>query len=131
MYREPYTAATSKEWTEYNKEHIVEYAYNDTSADTNGKILITEHYDHAGGYLRSVGISKTHSTPQWTDKTLKHISLRIYKSGVLTQIHNLMQSAWLKFEWYTKFDQITYIDNAKKQYVIEDRQQGKYIRYEM
>jgi hypothetical protein len=57
--------------------------------------------------------------------------MRIYKPWVLTQIHNLVQNAWLAYEWLSQFSQMTYIDDAGKQYVLEDRENGKFIRYEV
>jgi hypothetical protein len=94
-----------------------------------GKLLITEHYEN--NYLKSVWVSKIQSTEYGKPETRKHISMRIYKPWVLTQIHNLIQNAGLAYEWHTTFSQQTYIDDADKLYIVEDRVNGKYIRYEV
>jgi uridine kinase len=129
MYHEPLNGTSLDGKKEYNNEHIIEYCYNDTTSDQHGKMLITEHYEN--GFLKSVWVSKTQSTDYGKPETIKHISLRIYKPGVLTQIHNLVQNAWLEYEWHTSFLQTTYIDGSGKQYILEDRIDGKYIRYEV
>ncbi len=129
MFHEPLNG-TSLDWKkEYNNEQIIEYRYNDSTPDPVGKLLITEHYEN--GYLKSVWVSKMQSTEYWKATTRLHISLRIYKPWVLTQIHNLVQNAWLTYEWLTKFPQITYIDDAGKLFILEDRVNGKFIRYEV
>ncbi len=129
MYHEPLNGTSLDGKSEYNKENIIEYRYNDSTPDALGKLLITEHYEN--GYLKSVWVSKTWSTEYGKPETVKHISMRIYKPGVLTQIHNLVQNAWLTYEWLAEFPQITYIDSANRQYVVEDRATGKCIRYEV
>ena len=128
MFHEPLNGTSLDNKVEYNRETIIEYRYNDSTDDAAGKVLITEHYD--AGFLKSVGVSKTQSTPHGKPETIKHISLRIYKPWVLTQIHNLVQNAGLEFEWYTAFDQTIYVDAANKQYIVEHRKWGEFIRYE-
>lgn len=129
MYHEPLNGTSLDGKKEYNNEHIIEYRYNDSTPDPIGKLLITEHYEN--WYLKSVGVSKMQSTAYGKPETAKHISLRIYKPGVLTQIHNLVQNAGLTYEWHSTFPQVTYIDDAGKQYVVEERDDGKMIRYEV
>jgi hypothetical protein len=129
MYHEPLNWTSLDGKKEYNNEQIIEYTYNDSTPDTIGKLLITEHYEN--NYLKSVGVSKVQSTDYWKAETKKHISMRIYKPGVLTQIHNLVQNAWLTYEWHTTYPQKTYVDEAGKLYIVEDRMNGKYIRYEV
>ncbi len=129
MLREPATNGLLDGKKEYNAEKIIEYRYNDSSDDTEGKLLITEHYE--SGFLKSVGISKTQSTPEWTQDTIKHISMRIYKPGVLTQIHNLVQNAGLIYEGLSEFEQTTYQDTfTQALYIVENRDNGAFIRYE-
>lgn len=129
MFHEPINGTSLDGKKEYNNEEIIEYKYKDSSADQHGKLLITEHYEN--GYLKSVGVSKTQSTEEWKPVTRKHISMRIYKPWVLTQIHNLVQNAGLQYEWLTKFPQTTYIDETGKLFIVEDRVNGKFIRYEV
>lgn len=64
MFHEPLKDGVPAEWKLYNTEHLVEYRYDDTTDDTHGKLIITEHYEQKGGMLKSVGISKTQSTPE-------------------------------------------------------------------
>jgi uridine kinase len=128
-FYEPLNGTSLDGKVEYNNESIIEYRYNDSTPDAVGKLLITEHYEN--GYLKSVGVSKTQSTTYGKPETIKHISMRVYKPGVLTQIHNLVQNAWLTYEWLTSFGQVTYVGENNKQYIVEDRPQGKYIRYEV
>lgn len=127
MLHEPATDILLHDKIEYNKENIIEYRYNDSTEDTAGKLLITEHYEN--GFLKSVGISKTQSTSEGTQDTIKHISMRIYKPGVLTQIHNLVQNAGLTYEGLSAFAQITYVDTTSNQYVVEKRDHGTFVRY--
>ena len=129
MFHEPLNGTSLDGKKEYNNEQIIEYRYNDSTPDPIGKLLITEHYEN--WYLKSVWVSKMQSTEYGKQETAKHISLRIYKPGVLTQIHNLVQNAGLTYEWHAQFPQVTYVDEAGKQFVVEDREDGKRIRYEV
>lgn len=54
MFHEPMTDSISLGWTLYNSEHLVEYRYDDTTDDSQGKLIITEHYEQKGGMLKSV-----------------------------------------------------------------------------
>ncbi len=129
MYHEPLNGTSLDGKKEYNNENIIEYTYNDSTSDSLGKLLITEHYE--SNYLKSVWVSKIQSTEYGKPETRKHISMRIYKPWVLTQIHNLIQNAWLTYEWHTTFSQKTYIDDADKLYIVEDRWNWRFIRYEV
>lgn len=108
------------------KEEVVEYVYDDS--DDDGLILIHEYYQD--GFLKSVWISKAEEGNTCEEDGAKRISMRIYKTGVLTQLHALLQNAGLKYEWYTQYTQATYKDNQGKHFVVEDRESGKVIRYE-
>jgi uridine kinase len=129
MYREPLNGTSLDGKKEYNNEQIIEYRYNDSTPDPIGKLLITEHYEN--WYLKSVGVSKIQSTEYGKPETAKHISLRIYKPWVLTQIHNLVQNAGLAYEGLSEYGQVTYVDNADKHFVVEERKDGKCVRYEV
>ncbi len=128
MLRSPLDENILADKKQYNQEEIIEYRYNDSTDDTDGKLLITEHYEQ--WFLKSVGISKTHSTSEGNQDTIQHISMRIYKPGVLTQIHNLVQNAGLHYEGLSNYTQITYLDIANIQYIVERRAEGNFVRYE-
>lgn len=111
-------------------EYIVNYIYNDTSDDSNGKLVIGEHYDAKWGIMKSVTISKTRSTEQGNHDTIEHISLSLSKAGILTQLHNLLQVAGLNYENHFAYDAEHYDDNGKKK-ILEKREWGSmYVRYE-
>lgn len=129
MFHEPMTDSISLGWTLYNSEHLVEYRYDDTTDDSQGKLIITEHYEQKGGMLKSVWISKTQSTPEWTKDTIKHISLRVYKPGVLTLLHNLVQSAGLTYESAQSYTEKSYTGEKDKMFVIEEKKEGTFVRY--
>jgi hypothetical protein len=52
MYHEPLNGTSLDGKKEYNNENIIEYTYNDSTPDSLGKLLITEHYEN--NYLKSV-----------------------------------------------------------------------------
>lgn len=110
------------------KEEVVEYIYDDSWENTNGKLLVNEYYQD--GYLKSVGISKTISWNTCHEDWTQRISMRIYKSWILTQLHSLLQNAGLQYEWYVEYTQTTYLDKDGKRFVVEDRKDGKVIRSE-
>jgi uridine kinase len=130
MFHEPLTDGLPPERKLYNAEHLVEYRYDDTTDDSHGKLIITEHYEQAGGMLKSVGISKTQSTPEGTKDTIKHISLRVYKPGVLTSLHNLVQSAGLRYESTSGYNEKSYRGSEEKIFVVEEKRDGLFVRYE-
>lgn len=111
----------------YNTEEVIEYTYDDSSNDANGKLLITEHYQK--WFLKSVGIVKIKSDEH--EDTMQHISMRIYKPGILTQLHNLFQNAWLRYEWVTKYTETIYLDENEKKYIVSERADWPTIRYPM
>ncbi|MEI7477132.1 MAG: hypothetical protein WCJ81_00900 [bacterium] len=129
MYHEP-LVENKDVGREYASEYIVEYCYNDATADDNGKILVTEHYDELNGPLKSVGISKTQSTDYGKNETVKHISLRIYKPGMLTLVHNLIQNAGLHYNSASSYEAVSYLSPDNKIAIIEKRPIGTYVRYE-
>lgn len=111
-------------------EHIVGYMYNDTTDDNNGKIVIEEHYDKKWGIMKSVTIVKTRSTEHGKEDTIEHISLSLAKAGILTQLHNLLQVAWLNYEAHFAYDAEHYDHNGKRKIMEIRGEEQIYIRYE-
>lgn len=130
MYHEPFQGEVNTLGTKISEEYIVSYMYNDSTEDSNGKILVEEHYDMKGGIMKSVTIVKTRSTSVGTKETIEHISLSLSKAGILTQIHNLLQVAGLIYETTFAYDMEHYDNDGKKSIIEKRLQDGVYIRYE-
>lgn len=93
MYHQPWDNDRAALGKKLFDEYVVSYVYNDSTDDTNGKLIIEEHYDEKGGIMKSVTIVKSRSTEFGTTDTIEHITLSVAKAGILTQLHNLLQVA--------------------------------------
>ncbi len=130
MYHEPWDKDVTRLGKKDFEEYVVSYEYNDSTDDSNGKIMLEEHYDKKDGIMKSVTIVKTRSTGYGKKSTIEHISLSLSKAGILTQLHNLLQVAGLIYERTFAYDAEHY-QNGDKKYIIEKRKgNGAYIRYE-
>lgn len=119
MLREPWNGKEPGE-NKIEEEYIVNYIYNDTSDDSNGKLIIGEHYDKKDGIMKSVTIAKTRSTKHGDQNTIEHISLSLAKAGILTQLHNLLQVAGLNYETHFAYEAIHYKKGDKRK-ILEKR----------
>ena len=81
----------------YNTYYTNDYIYDD-SDESNGKIILSELYRDKNGLLDHVMLQKRSSDPRDTQHDYESISMTLYKPGISTEIHTLLQLAGLTYE---------------------------------
>lgn len=82
----------------YDIYHTHDYMYDD-SEDNEGKIIISEVYREKDWLLDHVILQKRSSDPRKDESDYSSISMALYKPGISTEIHTLLQLAGLSYEW--------------------------------
>lgn len=108
---EEYIATTADESSFgelYKKEYIKDFIYDD-SYEGNGCIVVSEVYRWENELLDSVIISKRQIDDIKKD-SFRTIAIRLYQPGSLTEVHTLLQLAWLYYVWHAHWIQSIYKD---------------------
>jgi hypothetical protein len=102
-------------WTYTSIQYSTDYIYNDTE-NNKDCVIISEIYDTPQSLLRKVIITKRNiEADQASHEQYESISLDIYQVWVITDIHTLLQLAWLKFiKSYNKTITTYHINNQEK-----------------
>lgn len=96
--------------------YITDYIYNDHT-DINGKIILSEVYTTKWGLLDHVIIHKRDSDPRSVNESYESISMTLYQPAIITDLHILLQLAWLVYEWsYDKI--VSYYKNSQSDAAI-------------
>ncbi len=96
----------------YKREYMRDFIYDD-SYNGNGCIVVSEVYREKNGFLDSVIISKRKVNDE--KKHIFHtIAIKLYQPGSLTEVHTLLQLAWLKYIGHTSWIQSTYKDGENE-----------------
>ena len=85
----------------YDTYYTNDYIYDD-SDDSNGKIIVSEIYRDPRWLLDHVILQKRSSDPRKDETDYSSISMPLYKPGISTEIHTLLQWAGLRYEWSYK-----------------------------
>lgn len=101
--------------------YITDYIYNDNS-DNNGKVILSEVYTSRWWLLDHVIIHKRDSDPRSVNESYESISMTLYQPAIITDLHILMQLAWLVYEWsYEKVVSYYKNSNSDTQTVIKEK----------
>ena len=79
----------------YKREYIKDFLYDD-SYDGNGCVVVSEVYREKHGFLDSVIISKRQVNDE-KKHSFDTIAIRLQQPGSLTEVHTMLQLAWLKY----------------------------------
>ena len=112
---EEYVATDKKKssfGTLYKKEYIKDFIYDD-SYQWNGCIVVSEVYREENGLLDSVIISKRQINDETKD-SFRTIAIRLYQPWSLTEVHTLLQLAWLYYVGHSHRVQSTYKKGEKE-----------------
>lgn len=108
--------------------YITDYIYNDNT-DNNGKVILSEVYTHKGGLLDHVIIHKRDSDPRSVNESYESISMTLYQPAIITDLHILMQLAWLVYEWSYEKIVSYYKDNTLSSPTVIKEKFG--VRYKL
>lgn len=102
-------------WKYTSIQYSTDYIYNDTE-NNKDCVIISEIYDTPQSLLRKVIITKRNiEADQASHEQYESISLDIYQVWVITDIHTLLQLAWLKFiKSYNKTITTYHVNNQEK-----------------
>lgn len=115
----------NKLWKLISKKYYTDYEYND-SKDNNGLIIISEVYKSSTGDLDSVVIAKHKAFDEKESSDYKIISINSAQLWIITQLHTLVQLAWLQLKQIVNKTISTYEKNGKI-YILKERKWKKYI----
>lgn len=113
------TDKISTEWRD-KRHYITDYIYHTTHSDS--KIIISEVYTQHEWLLDHVKITKTDNDPR-TNQKYKSISMTLYHPAISTELHTLLQLAWLEYEWRynTIHSYYTNKDKTTTPYIIKEQ----------
>lgn len=114
------------QWKPYDIHYTKDYIYDD-SDDSDGRIIISEVYRENNELLDHVILQKRSSDPRKEQGSYESISMTLYKPGISTELHTLLQLAWLAYQWsYSKT--IYYYNKPKEKAFIIKEKAWKYYQ---
>ncbi len=105
----------------YKTYYMKDYIYNDTNED-NGKIIISEVYLEQWWLLDHVILHKRNNDPRTDHSKYESISMDFYQPSISTELHTLLQLAWLVYEWtYDKIVKYYTTDTPEQYHVVKEK----------
>lgn len=104
----------------YDILYTNDYIYDDTD-ESEGRIVISEVYRDKQWLLDHVILQKRSSDPRNDNNNYENISISLFKPGISTELHTLLQLAWLEYKWsYSKII-YHYSKPDEKPFIIKEK----------